>query len=95
MGYGVHCGRHVNADGTCSSTPCKKMLTIGKSGISQAEARLRLKRWLVAAAHLDPARERQSHISFGGQHLSLLDSETSGWGEIPEADLDELIAGLA
>ena len=97
VGYGVHCCRHVNADGTVANTPCKKMVTIRKSGISQTEARLRLKRWLVSGstARLDPEQERQSHISLGGMHLSKFDSTTSGWGDIPEEELDNLIAGLA
>ena len=31
VGYGVYCGRHVNADGTAASTPCQKHVTIGKA----------------------------------------------------------------
>ncbi len=72
------------------------MVTIGKSGLTQMEARLRLKRWLVSGStgHLDAAHERQSHIGMGGVHLSLFDTVGSGCGDIPESDLDELIAGL-
>jgi hypothetical protein len=89
IGYGVHCGRRVNDDGTVASTPCIKMVTVGKSG-------LRLERWLVFGftGHLDAGHERQSHIGMGGVHLSLFDTVGSGCGDIPESDLDELIAGL-
>ncbi len=31
IGYGVHCGRHVNADGTVASTPCKKWSPLGRA----------------------------------------------------------------
>ena len=97
--YGVLCCRcrHTNnADGTVKHTPCKKMVTIGKSGLTQEEARLRLKRWLVVGStgRLDPERERQSHIGMGGWHLSKFDSVKPGWGEIPESDLDKMIAGM-
>ncbi len=93
IGYGVFCGRHRNSDGTVSTTPCKKMVTIGDSGMSHAEARIRLKRWLVAGrtTWLDPDRERQAHIGLGGQQLRAFASDAGGWGDIAEADLDMLL----
>ena len=72
-------------------------MTVGKSGLTEGESRLRLKRWLVSGSMgtLDPERQRQSHIGMGGQHLVLFDTVGSGWGEVPESDLGDLVAGLA
>jgi hypothetical protein len=96
VGYGVTCALHVNADGEAGGTPCKKSITIGGSGISLGEARLRLKRWLVAGKFhaLDPAKERKSHIALGGLHLSHLGGDQPSWSDFPEDDLDALIATL-
>ena len=70
------------------------MLTIGESGMSHAEARISLKRWLVAGrtTWLDPDRERQAHIALGGQQLRSLASDAGGWGDITGDDLDLLLA---
>ena len=95
IGYGVYCGEHHNADGTVAKTACKKMVTIGESGMSHAEARIRMKRWLVAGktTRLDPDRMRQAHISLGGQHLrNFASGEEDGWDDITEDDLDVLLA---
>ena len=96
-GYGVTCGKHVNANGKHALTQCKKSLTIGTSGISQEEAALRLKRWLVAGAFgrpLDPECERQSHIALGGTHCTEFRSgSTVGWSQL-DADIDVLIHTL-
>ena len=69
------------------------MITIGGAGMSHAEARIRLKRWLVAGrtAWLDPDRERQAHIWLGGQQLRGFASDADGWGDITEDELDLLL----
>lgn len=92
VGYGVTCGCHTNADGTCVATPCKKSLQVGASGMTEDEARKRLKRWLVLAqfSPLDPAQQRQSHIAKGGTQLRELASDVCGWSEL-DADLDILL----
>ena len=94
VGFGVHCGRHCNADGTVYATACKKMVTMGDSGMTHAEARIRLKRWLVAGktTRLDPDRERQAHVGLGGLHLRGFASDGGGWGDITEDELDMLLA---
>ena len=86
IGYGVKCGLHINEAGG-NTEPCKKMITIGQSGMSADEARQRLKRWLIAGAtgHLeDPTMMRQSHIKFGGQQLKHLGSDVEAWGSMSE-----------
>ena len=87
-GYGVVCGRHCNADGHAAGTPCKKVI-MKQDGMSEDEAKLRLKRWLMAGAimPLTVGRERQSHIKLGGVSLKGLGSDTD-WGEFDHADLD-------
>ena len=96
IGYGVTCGLHTNANGQFSSTACKKTIHIGKKGITEAEARQRLKRWLilgtVQADKLARDSERQSHVGMGGAGLSELASE-KGWADL-DADLDLLLAEL-
>ena len=93
-GWGVSCGRHVNADGFAADTRCKKAIS-KTPDLTQAEAKLRLKRWLVAAAHfpLEPGRERQSHIGLGGKSLAEFASTTE-WGDFGDEDLDELLEAL-
>ena len=96
IGFGVACCRHSNRDGYAAKTPCKKAISIGNNPVlSQSEASLRLKRWLVVGQMhpLDPDRERQSHIALGGTSLCDLSSETE-WGEFPHADLDFMIDKL-
>jgi len=95
-GYGVTCGCHANASGLYASTACKKSLTIGASGISQEEAALRLKRWLMLGKigfASDPACARQTHVAIGGVHCRDLRSGVCGWSELDD-DLDVLIATL-
>ena len=60
-----------------------------QDGMSEDEAKLRLKRWLMAGAimPLTVGRERQSHIKLGGVSLKGLGSDTD-WGEFDHADLD-------
>ena len=60
-----------------------------QDGMSEDEAKLRLKRWLMAGAimPLEGGRERQSHIKLGGVGLKGLGSDTD-WGTFGHADLD-------
>ena len=92
IGWGVTCGLHSNANGKFNKTPCKKTLTIGTKGMNQAEAMLRLKRWLVCAIFhpLDPDEQRQSHVNIP---LDLLGSgpDEGGWESLDE-DLDMLVS---
>ena len=96
IGWGVGCGLHHNsvASGLATDTPCKKAFTIA-AGITEDEARLRLKRWLVAGhtTKLEVGKERYCHIKLGGQRLCHLGSHTE-WGEFGHADLDCIIEGL-
>ena len=63
--------------------------------VSEDEARLRLKRWLVVGGvhPLDEDQERQSHIKAGGRNLEELASSTDS-GDFGHAELDRLIRGL-
>ena len=93
-GWGVSCGRHVNADGTMAGTRCKK--AIASAGLTEEEAKLRLKRWLVAAKDPDALgveRQRQSHIALGGPSLAEF-SSTGEWGELDGEFLDLQIDAL-
>ena len=47
-GYGAYCARHTNSDGYAAKTPCKKAITLGNPPMTEDEARLRLKRWVIA-----------------------------------------------
>ena len=85
----------MNADGTAAGTRCKKVIT-KKTGLTQEEAKLRLKRWLVAAKDpkaLDASRQRQSHIELGGTSLADFGS-TGEWGEFDDEFLNGLIDAL-
>ena len=95
VGYGVTCARHCNANGLNAKTPCKKSLQIGQIGITEQEARLRLKRWVVMGkiGKLKEGLERQSHIACGGTQLSDLASGVCGWSEL-DPDLDILLATM-
>ena len=67
VGCGATCKAHFDVGGT--STPCKKSVKMGKSGISYETMRLRMKRWLVAGlddADWDPDRKRETHVGMGG-----------------------------
>ena len=88
-GYGVRCGRHVNESGHAEKTSCQKAINTKHHAISEAEARIRLKRWLVAGLtqSLDPAEERQAHIHLGGRGLNDFGTGST-WDEFSEADLD-------
>lgn len=83
-GWGAICGLHT--DPANPSLQCKKAMT--KSGLSDEECQLRLKRWLVQG--LDSSgwgsNKRESHVSLGGVQLSHF---AEGLGE---ASLDRLVA---
>ena len=72
-GYGATCKLHTDLDNP--GKVCKKSVTIGASGLSINECRLRLKRWLVAG--LDDSEwppesddsQASHHISMGGRYL--------------------------
>ena len=99
IGWGCTCGSHTNADGSQRGTACKKTVAIGALGLSEDDARKRLKRWVIMGHlhELDPLRERASHIGIGGRYLEqLADTSTVGssqWAEL-DADLDTMIANL-
>ena len=94
VGYGVTCGLHVNRNGLCDGTLCKKSVYIGQTGLSEDDARLRLNRWLVYATFhdLDPEQQRQSHIGLGGPQLAHLGSDVLVRAEL-DPDLDRLLHG--
>ena len=91
-GWGVTCARHVNLDGTHAHTHCKKSLQAGASGLDEREAKLRLKRWLMAGRFhtFDAQCERASHVRIGGTHLADLGSHVHGWSDLND-DLDALL----
>lgn len=67
-GWGAICGCHADRQG--SKTSCKKAVSVHV--LTEAEAVLRLKRWLLAGLSDDdwPAhRLRSHHVSMGGKHL--------------------------
>ena len=95
-GYGVGCGKHINRNGKAKHTPCKKAFYFLKgTTITEDEASLRLKRWLVVGKlhPLDDDQERASHTAIGGRNLRDLASDTD-WGAFGHADLDLLIKTL-
>ena len=95
-GYGAYCARHSNSDGYAAKTPCKKAITLGNPPMTEDEARLRLKRWIIAGSihMLEPeTRQRQAHIDLGGKRL---DDFASGgvWGDWTNEDLDVMLDSL-
>ena len=92
IGWVVTCALHGNANGKLNKTPCKKTLTIGKTGIDEAEAMLRLQRWLVCGKFhpLDPDEERQSHVNISLEALGNGPGQ-GGWGELDE-DIGRLLS---
>ena len=96
IGWGVTCALHHNANGKFNKTHCKKTLTIGKTGwskdLDQAEAMLRLKRWLVCGKFhpLDPKEERQSHVNIPLEALGSGPDE-GDWGGLDD-DIDMLVS---
>ena len=59
-----------------------------KTGLSDAECQLRLKRWLVEGLNDSDwgAHKRASHVSLGGVQLSQFDSG------LDEASLDRMVS---
>ena len=95
-GYGVTCGCHVNTSGVHAGTACKKSLSVGAEGISQEEASLRLKRWLISGKIgfvSDPECARATHVAKGGVQCRDYRTGIAGWSEM-DGDLDVLIATL-
>ena len=94
VAFGVTCAKHDNADGTHSGTPCKKWLTLGP-GMTDTEAKLRLKRWILVGKlqehSFDANTQRKCHIAAGGKpYLCDLAPDVCGWADL-DADLDELL----
>ena len=70
LGVGAICNMHWDAD--APHRVCKKVSTIGRSGLSYDEMQLRMKRWLVSGLDDDEWEEeskRTKHINLGGKHL--------------------------
>ena len=94
IGYGIVCGRHSNATDK-PGTQCKKQCLLGRGprAISHHEAKLRLKRWFVAA-HFQEAgwpvgKAREQHLNCGGQSLGFLATGEAGWSDMSEDELNE------
>jgi len=69
IGCGSHCRGHLD-DG--NPLVCKKSVTFGRSGLSYACLRLRMKRWLIAGLDdedWDEDAKRLKHVSMGGVFL--------------------------
>ena len=70
VGCGAYCKDHWDAG---DPRPCKKSVTIGRSGLSFETLRLRMKRWLIAGLDDDEWDEdgkRTKHTSMGGMYLA-------------------------
>jgi hypothetical protein len=72
-GAGATCKCHTNA---FDSRVCKKNVTIGRSGLTVAELRLRCKRWLIAGLDLPVAGDplagdnlQEQHVEMGGTYM--------------------------
>ena len=88
----LECNRHNNASDNVSDQ-CARDLTL-IPGLSEEEAKRRLKRWFVAGladADWDRDRERTQHGKLGGKSLRLFSDDHPEWGDITEPDLDMLI----
>ena len=98
IGYGIVCGRHINV-GDKLATQCKKQCLLGQgpNAISHLEARLRLKRWFVAAQFQEEswpiATTRTKHLrcaDFGGQQLAFYASDApNALSKLSTVDLDD------
>jgi hypothetical protein len=72
IGCGGTCGIHVNAGDDARSTKCKKMITLGKSGMTFDEARLRIKNWLLMHV-AEGADERKRHVNMNIRAIPYAD----------------------
>ena len=96
IGFGITCKRHRNRMDE-PGVICKKMCTLGNSGMSHDEARRRLKRWYVAGLSDDiweTEDPRTYHLKLGGTQLMRFGDDCPDWAGISEADLD-LMASMA
>ena len=96
IGFGITCKRHRNRMDE-PGVICKKVCTLGNSGMSHDEARRRLKRWYVAGLSDDiweTEDPRTYHLKLGGTQLMRFGDDCPDWAGISEADLD-LMASMA
>ena len=73
IGCGATCGDHT--DVAFPWRECKKQVTIGKSGLSYATLRLRMKRWLIAGlddSEWDQDEMQSHHVGIGGKYMCEL-----------------------
>ena len=91
-GWSIVCGQHRNENCRSYKTHCKKSITAGGGTLTEEEAVLRLKRWLVQGklTALTAGKERAAHIALGGKQLRDLASDVAGWDEL-DADLPILL----
>ena len=71
-GVGATCGMHINKSRGGCNLKCKKQVTFGESGFSEAAMITRMKRWLLAGLDDDlweTDEKRSRHISMGGRFL--------------------------
>lgn len=89
IGWGATCFSHCDRCDTEGSVPCKKQVTYGRQGRSDAECRRLLKLWLVAGFQIDPRCEdaRRQHVRLDAPRLGRDDASS-------EADLDRLVETL-
>ena len=73
IGCGATCKDHIDVEGPRAGLVCKSSVTIGQSGLSFEELRLRMKRWLLAGvddeAWADRDRMRTHHVGMGGRYM--------------------------
>ena len=88
IGWGATCGAHTNDSDAAEVHPpaCKKQITFGIDGLTDADLRVRMKRRPIAGMHMldGTGNDRKHHVKINARELT----------EFEEADLDALAATL-
>ena len=94
VAFRITCGRHTNATDP-SNTECCKHLPLGAEPLTHAECIRRLKVWCLVGcqdAAWDTDTARATHLAEGGRRLALFASDSDGWRDFTDADLNEALA---
>ena len=64
VGWGIVCGRHLDAADVTTNSVCKKQIVYGAQELPDAECILRLKRWIAHGFHIntDGLYSRREHV---------------------------------
>ena len=93
VAYSITCGRHTNAADP-PHTECKKQLPIGTPPLPAHEVIRRLKIWHIIGAHdasWDVNTARSQHLAEGGRRLNIYASDSEGWQDFTDADIDLMV----